>query len=152
VLDAAPRERRVNDGMAESGADRVCDGAVNHCAVFILIVGDIERRQAPASLNQPDAPVTVPADHVSGSVIVGLKLWIVHRTRTEQGLLTVRARGHVHEHVADDRPIGRHVPTLRSWRQLTRRVPHTAPPRRAWWWRRSERSGKVLDVKKSRRF
>jgi hypothetical protein len=61
-----------------------------------LIVGDIERSQAPASLNQPDAPVTVPADHVSVPVIVCSKLWIVQRTRTEQGLLTVRARRRVH--------------------------------------------------------
>jgi hypothetical protein len=88
-----------------------------------LIVDDIERSQAPASLNQPDAPVTVPADHVSVPVIVCLKLWIVQRTRTEQGLLTVRARCHMHD-TADDRRIGLHVPTLRSWRLQTRRVPH----------------------------
>ena len=61
-----------------------------------LIVGDIERSRAPASLNQSDAPVTVPADHVSAPVIIMLKLWIVQRTRTEQGLLTARARCHVH--------------------------------------------------------
>ncbi len=37
----------------------------------------------------------MPADHVSAAVIICLKFRIVQRTRTEQGLLTVRARRHV---------------------------------------------------------